>query len=55
MPVYLIFQDAVLMEMAMNKPKTLEEFAKIKGVGANKLARYGATFVQFIREQDMPE
>ena len=51
-PVYLIFQDAVLVEMAMLKPKTLEEFGKIKGVGASKLARYGATFVQFIREMD---
>ena len=51
-PVYLIFQDSVLVEIAMMKPKTLEEFAKIKGVGASKLARYGATFVQFIREID---
>lgn len=51
-PVYLIFQDSVLVEMAMMRPKTLEEFGKIKGVGANKLARYGATFVQFIREHE---
>ncbi len=49
-PVYLIFQDATLAEMAMMKPRTLEEFGKIKGVGASKLTRYGATFVQFIRE-----
>ncbi len=49
-PVYLIFQDTVLVEIAMRRPKTLEEFAKIKGVGSSKLARYGATFVQFIRE-----
>ena len=49
-PVYLVFQDTVLMEIALTKPKTLEEFAKIKGVGSNKLVRYGAIFVQFIRE-----
>lgn len=51
-PVYLIFQDSVLVEMAMVRPKTLEEFSRIKGVGSNKLARYGATFVKFIREID---
>jgi len=51
-PVYLIFQDSVLVEMAMLKPKTLEEFGRIKGVGSSKLARYGATFVKFIRELD---
>ena len=49
-PVYLVFQDAVLVEIAMRKPRTMEEFGKIKGVGSNKLARYGAAFVQFIRE-----
>ncbi len=49
-PPYLIFHDAALVDMAMNRPTTLEEFAKIKGVGTSKLARYGATFVKFIRE-----
>ena len=49
-PVYLVFQDVVLVEIAMRKPRTMEEFGKIKGVGSNKLARYGAAFVQFIRE-----
>ncbi len=51
-PVYLVFQDSVLVEMAMMRPKTLEEFSHIKGVGSSKLARYGATFVKFIRELD---
>ena len=51
-PVYLIFQDSVLVEIAMMRPRTLEEFSRIKGVGASKLARYGATFVQFVRDMD---
>ncbi len=49
-PAYLIFPDSSLIDMAMRRPTTLEEFAGIKGVGSNKLARYGATFVRFIRE-----
>lgn len=54
-PVYLVFQDTVLMEIAKTKPKSLEEFAEIKGVGRNKLARYGAIFVQFVREYEAQE
>jgi len=36
----------------MHRPKTMEEFARIKGVGSAKLARYGAMFIQFIRDAD---
>ncbi len=54
-PAYLIFPDSSLIDMAMRCPTTLEEFSKIKGVGSNKLARYGATFVRFIRECTISE
>jgi len=49
-PPYMIFHDATLLEIAMRKPRTLEEFAQVKGVGSAKLARYGAAFVHFIRQ-----
>ncbi len=36
--------------MAVNKPKTDEEFLKIKGVGEKKLIQYGDIFIAEIRE-----
>jgi ATP-dependent DNA helicase RecQ len=41
-PAYVIFQDSVLREIAAVRPKTLDEFGQIKGVGALKVERYGA-------------
>jgi ATP-dependent DNA helicase RecQ len=51
MPPYIVFNDASLREMAQRQPKTLPEFATIVGVGQAKLARYGGTFVELIRER----
>jgi ATP-dependent DNA helicase RecQ len=50
MPPYIIFNDASLREMAQRQPTTLEEFSTILGVGQAKLARYGASFVEVIRQ-----
>jgi len=41
-PPYVIFHDAVLREVSAVLPKSLDELGEIKGVGASKLARYGA-------------
>jgi len=49
-PPYMIFHDSTLQEMALLKPVTLEEFAEISGVGANKLDRYGAGFLAAIAD-----
>ena len=43
-PPYIIFSDATLKEMVSNLPKTREEFAAIKGVGAQKLQLYASLF-----------
>jgi ATP-dependent DNA helicase RecQ len=51
MPPYIVFNDASLREMAQRQPKSLPEFATIVGVGQAKLARYGDTFVELIRER----
>ena len=48
-PPYVIFHDASLVEMAERRPRSLDEFAAIPGVGATKLERYGDTFIEVIR------
>ncbi|MDP9015050.1 MAG: HRDC domain-containing protein, partial [Pseudomonadota bacterium] len=50
LPPYVIFHDATLREMAARRPRTLGEFASIRGVGQGKLARYGEEFIAALRE-----
>jgi ATP-dependent DNA helicase RecQ len=47
-PPYVIFHDSTLREMAELKPTTLHALANVSGVGAAKLERYGAAFVEVI-------
>ncbi len=47
-PAYVIFTDRTLIEMAETRPATLDAMARISGVGAMKLERYGATFLAVI-------
>ncbi|WP_170370307.1 DNA helicase RecQ [Ruegeria arenilitoris] len=47
-PAYVIFPDRTLIEMAEKRPMTLDEMARIGGVGAKKLDRYGDTFLEVI-------
>ncbi|WP_299672285.1 DNA helicase RecQ [uncultured Roseobacter sp.] len=47
-PAYVIFNDRTLIEMAQTRPQTLDEMARIGGVGAKKLERYGADFLAVI-------
>ena len=49
MPPYVIFHDASLVAMAERRPRSLDEFAAVPGVGATKLERYGETFLEVIR------
>ncbi|MGY6536437.1 MAG: DNA helicase RecQ [Pararhodobacter sp.] len=55
MPPYIIFNDRSLIEMAERKPATLDAFARIGGVGASKLERYGASFLKVINGDDVPD
>ncbi|MCP9236500.1 DNA helicase RecQ [Lewinella sp. JB7] len=48
-PPYLIFSDKTLEEMAAAAPTTELAMARISGVGEVKLARFGAHFIQAIR------
>ncbi|MGI9391351.1 MAG: DNA helicase RecQ [Boseongicola sp.] len=47
-PAYVIFADRTLIEMAETRPSDLDAMAGINGVGAKKLDRYGATFLEVI-------
>lgn len=47
-PPYVVFNDRTLIEMAQKRPKTLDEFALISGVGQKKLERYGDAFLTVI-------
>jgi ATP-dependent DNA helicase RecQ len=47
-PAYVIFPDATLMEMARERPATIDEMADINGVGPRKLEGFGAEFLEAI-------
>jgi ATP-dependent DNA helicase RecQ len=44
-PPYVIFHDSTLREIAASRPATLSELARVQGVGAAKLQRYGEAFL----------
>jgi ATP-dependent DNA helicase RecQ len=47
-PPYVIFHDTTLREIAAAAPRDLDELSQIKGVGASKLARYGAAVLDVL-------
>lgn len=47
-PAYIIFNDRTLIEMAEKRPLTLDDMARIGGVGAKKLESYGQDFLEVI-------
>ena len=49
-PVYVIFSNATLADMAVKLPTTMEGLLEVSGVGSVKAARYGAAFLDVIRE-----
>ncbi len=49
-PPYVIFSDVTLKEMSSTLPQTKEDFADIKGVGKQKLAKYAQSFLQVMQE-----
>ena len=48
LPAYIIFNDRTLIEMAETRPTTLDAMARISGVGAKKLERYGSDFLAVV-------
>ena len=47
-PPYVVFGDTSLKDMVRKRPVTVDQFGRVKGVGANKLAEYGEAFVKVI-------
>ncbi|WP_281967256.1 DNA helicase RecQ [Roseovarius nanhaiticus] len=47
-PAYIVFNDRTLIEMAELKPASLDDMARIGGVGAKKLDQYGDAFLEVI-------
>ena len=47
-PAYVIFPDRTPIEMAERRPATLDDMARVGGVGAKKLESFGLTFLEVI-------
>ena len=49
-PAYVIFSDRTLIDMAERRPRDLDAFAEVNGVGAAKLKEFGEMFLSAIAE-----
>ncbi len=49
-PAYVVFSDASLREMSVKKPRTIQEFLNISGVGSMKAERYGRDFIAVVEK-----
>ncbi|WP_353898920.1 DNA helicase RecQ [Micromonospora harpali] len=49
-PAYVVFHDATLRQIAADPPSTLDELARVNGVGEAKLARYGEHLLAALSE-----
>ncbi len=49
-PPYVIFHDRTLIEMARERPGSLEALSTLPGVGRTKLERFGDIFLRVIQE-----
>ena len=48
-PPFVVFGDLALRQMALYLPQSAENFARISGVGAEKLKQYGEIFTEVIQ------
>ncbi|MCT8974490.1 DNA helicase RecQ [Microbaculum marinisediminis] len=44
-PAYVVFPDRTLEEMVVTHPRSLDDMARVRGVGAAKLEAFGRTFL----------
>jgi ATP-dependent DNA helicase RecQ len=49
-PAFCVAHDSVLREVARVAPGSLEALAEIKGIGRNKLEKFGAEFLRAVKE-----
>ncbi|ESY82704.1 DNA helicase RecQ [Mesorhizobium australicum] len=50
-PAYVVFSDRTLIDMAARRPRDLDAFAEVNGVGGAKLKEFGAIFLAAIAAQ----
>ncbi|MGX9800131.1 DNA helicase RecQ [Pediococcus acidilactici] len=48
-PPFVIFSDKTIRDMCAVLPKTLDEMLDVKGIGENKLAKYGEQFLKVLQ------
>jgi ATP-dependent DNA helicase RecQ len=49
-PAYVVFHDSTLRAIAARAPRSLDELARVPGIGETKLARYGGAVLAVVRE-----
>ncbi|MGO4493903.1 HRDC domain-containing protein, partial [Arthrobacter sp. 2YAF22_2] len=49
-PAFVVFTDATLTAIAEARPESLEQLAKLPGVGASKLEKYGEAVLAVLVE-----
>ena len=47
-PAYVVFSDRTLIDMAERRPRDLDAFAEVNGVGGAKLKEFGKIFLSAI-------
>ncbi len=50
MPAYIVCDDKTLREIARVRPRSLQAFSSIKGIGEIKVQKYGQAFIDAIEE-----
>jgi ATP-dependent DNA helicase RecQ len=51
-PAYVVFNDATLRELAVERPDTITALAGISGVGRSKLEQYGEEVLDVIASRE---
>lgn len=51
-PAYIVFSNATLLDMAAKRPSSMQELLDVSGVGRVKAERYGAAFLNEIRQYE---
>ena len=51
-PAYIVFSNATLLDMAAKRPGSMQELLDVSGVGCVKAERYGAAFLNEIRQYE---
>jgi hypothetical protein len=49
-PVYMVLPQKTLYELTVNRPDSIRELGRIKGLGKKKLEKYGAELLSLLRE-----